>query len=240
MKKILSVGITVMLIMILLLGVNELPKFGQFNNPANNEVAHYYVEKATKETGAMNIVTGIILDYRAFDTFVESSVLFTASILVLLLLKEEKHSRDIETYETILKSTILKQVSKVLIPCIQIFGIYIILYGHLSPGGGFAGGTIIGTSFILYRIIYGKKFTDKLLPYSKLIIYLCGSIMFYGVLKGYSFITGGNHLNLPQPSLGTPGDILSGGFLLPLNILVGLIVAITIYFFFTLFDGGEI
>jgi multicomponent Na+:H+ antiporter subunit B len=240
MKKLLSIAITITLIMILLLGVNELPKFGQSDNPANNEVAHYYIEQTTKDTGAMNIVTGIILDYRAFDTFVEASVLFTASIVVLVLLKKENKIQDKETHETIFKSTILKEVSKVLIPCIQIFGIYIIMYGHLSPGGGFAGGTIIGTSFILYRVIYGKNFTDKLLPYSKLITFLCGSIMFYGLLKGYSFITGGNHLNLPQPSLGTPGNILSGGFLLPLNILVGLIVAITIYFFFTLFDGGEI
>ncbi|MBU3142049.1 hydrogen gas-evolving membrane-bound hydrogenase subunit E [Clostridium sp. CF012] len=240
MKKLLSIGITITLIMILLLGVNELPKFGQADNPAKNEVSNYYIEKTTKETGAMNIVTGIILDYRAFDTFVEASVLFTASIVVLLLLKKEKKAQDTETYETVFKSTILKEVSKVLIPCIQIFGIYIIIYGHLSPGGGFAGGTIIGTSFILYRIIYGGEFTDNLLPYSKLITFLCGSIIFYGLLKGYSFITGGNHLNLPQPGLGTPGNILSGGFLLPLNILVGLIVAITIYFFFTLFDGGEI
>ncbi len=240
MKKLLSVGITVTLIIILLLGVSELPKFGQWGNPSNNEVSHYYIENTTKETGAMNIVTGIILDYRAFDTFVEASVLFTASIVVLLLLKEEKKALGRGTYETIFKSTILKEVSRVLIPCIQIFGIYIIIYGHLSPGGGFAGGTVIGTSFILYRIIYGKKITDKLLPFSRLISFLCGSIMFYGLLKGYSFITGGNHLNLPGPSLGTPGNILSGGFLLPLNILVGIIVAITIYFFFTLFDGGEI
>lgn len=240
MRKILSVGITLILIMILLLGVSELPKFGQYDNPANNSVSHYYIERTTKETGAMNIVTGIILDYRAFDTFVEASVLFTASILALLLLKREKHSQDTYIEATIIKNVILKEVSKVLIPCIQIFGIYIIIYGHLSTGGGFAGGTIIAASFILYRIIYGKGFTDKLLPYSKLITYLCGSIIFYGVLKGYSFITGGNHLNLPRPSLGTPGNILSGGFLLPLNILVGLIVAITIYFFFTLFDGGEI
>lgn len=240
MRKLLSTLITITLIMILLLGVNELPKFGQYNNPANNEVSHHYIEKTTEETGAMNIVTGIILDYRAFDTFVESSVLFTASIVVLLLLKRERHFEDTNKDETIIKSTILMEVSKVLIPCIQIFGIYIIFYGHISPGGGFAGGTIIGTSFILYRIIYGKKFTDKKLPYSKLIRYLCGSIMLYGVLKGYSFISGGNNLDLPQPSLGTPGNILSGGFLLPLNILVGLIVAITIYFFFTLFDGGEI
>lgn len=240
MKKLLSIIIASSLIMILLLGVNELPQFGQYNNPANNEVAHYYIEKTTEETGAMNIVTGIILDYRAFDTFVEASVLFTASMVVLLLLRKEKHSQDTEINEIVIKSTILKEVSKVIIPCIQIFGIYIIFYGHLSPGGGFAGGTIIGTSLILYRTIYGKKFTDEKLSYSRLIIYICGAITFYGLLKGYSFITGGNHLNFPQPSLGTPGNILSGGFLLPLNILVGLIVAITIYFFFTLFDRGEI
>lgn len=240
MKKLLSILIAVSLIMILLFGVNELPKFGQYDNPANNEVAHYYIENTTKDTGAMNIVTGIILDYRAFDTFVESSVLFTASIIVLLVLKQEKGTSDSESQVTIIESTILKQISKVLIPCIQIFGIYIIFYGHLSPGGGFAGGTIIGTSLILYRIIYGKKFTDKKIPFSKLLTYICGAIIFYGLLKGYSFITGGNHLDLPQPWLGTPGNIVSGGFLLPLNILVGLIVAITIYFFFTLFDGGEI
>ncbi|MFT5871638.1 MAG: multicomponent Na+:H+ antiporter subunit B [Clostridium sp.] len=240
MKKILSIVITTILIMILLLGVNELPTFGRYDNPANNEVAHYYIEKTTEDTGALNIVTGIILDYRAFDTFVEASVLFTAAIIVLLLLKKEKNNSDTENYETIIKSTILKEVSKVIIPCIQIFGAYVIFYGHISPGGGFAGGTIIGTSFILYRIIYGKKFTDKKLPYSRLITCLCGSIMFYGLLKGYSFITGGNHLAFPQPRLGTPGNILSGGFLLPLNILVGIIVTITIYFFFTLFDGGEI
>ena len=240
MKKLLSTLITITLITILLLGVNELPKFGEYDNPANNEVAHYYIEKTTEETGAMNIVTGIILDYRAFDTFVEASVLFTASIIVLLLLKKEKNSQYVATDEIIIESTILKEVSKVIIPCIQIFGVYIIFYGHLSPGGGFAGGTIIGTSFILYRIIYGKKFTDKKLSYSSLITYLSGAIMLYGLLKGYSFISGGNHLDLPQPSLGTPGNIFSGGFLLPLNILVGLIVAITIYFFFTLFDRGEI
>jgi multicomponent Na+:H+ antiporter subunit B len=240
MKKLLSILIAISLIMILLLGVNELPKFGQYDNPANNEVSHYYIENTTRDTGAMNIVTGIILDYRAFDTFVEASVLFTASIIVLLVLKKEDGTWDSESQVTIIESTILKQISKVLIPCIQIFGIYIIFYGHLSPGGGFAGGTIIGTSLILYRIIYGKKFTDKKIPFAKLLTYLCGAIMFYGLLKGYSFITGGSHLDLPQPWLGTPGNIISGGFLLPLNILVGLIVAITIYFFFTLFDGGEI
>ncbi|KOA18124.1 putative monovalent cation/H+ antiporter subunit B [Clostridium homopropionicum DSM 5847] len=139
-----------------------------------------------------------------------------------------------------MKSVILKEISKVVIPFIQIFGVYVIFHGHLSPGGGFAGGTIIGASFILYRIVFGIEYAQKRFRYKILIPILCFSIMLYGVLKGYSFVTGGSHLNLPQPPLGTPGDILSGGFLLPLNILVGTIVAIVIYFLYSLFDKGEI
>jgi multicomponent Na+:H+ antiporter subunit B len=95
MKKIMAFIITASLIGILLLGVIDLPPFGSENNPVNNEVAEYYIEKATEDTGATNIVTGIILDYRAFDTFVEASVLFTASIVVIILLKDIKgHRRD--------------------------------------------------------------------------------------------------------------------------------------------------
>lgn len=139
-----------------------------------------------------------------------------------------------------MKNVILKEISKIVIPFIQIFGVYVIFHGHLSPGGGFAGGTIIGASFILYRIVFGVEDAEKLLKYKILITILCSSIMLYGFLKGYSFINGGSHLNMPQPPLGIAGNILSGGFLLPLNILVGTIVAIVIYFFYTLFDKGEI
>lgn len=87
MKKLGAFIITTTLIVILLFGVKELPTFGNANNPSNNQVSSHYIENSTKETGATNIVTGIILDYRAFDTFVEASVLFTASIIVILILK---------------------------------------------------------------------------------------------------------------------------------------------------------
>lgn len=90
MKKIFSVLIAISLISILLMGVMDLPEFGKKDNPANNEVYEYYVNNTMKDTGATNIVTGIILDYRAFDTFVEASVLFTAAIAVLVVLKKEK------------------------------------------------------------------------------------------------------------------------------------------------------
>lgn len=88
MKKIAAIIFTVIIIVILLMGVSELPEFGKVHNPANNYVAHRYIEKAVEDTGALNIVTGIILDYRAFDTFGEATVLFTGIIAVLVVLQK--------------------------------------------------------------------------------------------------------------------------------------------------------
>ena len=59
-------------------------------------------------------------------------------------------------------SIIIKTLSRLLIPFIQFFGLYVIMHGHTSPGGGFQGGVILGASFILLGIAYGyKKITDR-------------------------------------------------------------------------------
>lgn len=237
MKKIAAVFVTGLLIYILLLGVMELPHFGLPSNPSNNELMKYYIEKATEDTGVMNIVTGIILDYRAFDTFVEASVLFTAAAAVLMLLREKRQGSKAEVVEG---NLILKEISQIIIPFIYIFGIYLMVFGHLSPGGGFAGGTILGTGLILYSAAYGYDMGKKYLSYNRLMKIMVGSIVLYGMLKGYSFVTGGSHINSYKIPLGTPGNILSGGLILPLNIMVGMIVSITIYLFYVLFDKGEI
>ena len=74
---------------LLLQTISFLPEFGDVRAPENNEVATRYIEKGLEETGAVNIVAGMILDYRAFDTFGESCVLFVASCCVLMLLKTD-------------------------------------------------------------------------------------------------------------------------------------------------------
>lgn len=139
-----------------------------------------------------------------------------------------------------MNNLILIEIGKIIIPFIQIFGIYIILFGHLSPGGGFAGGTILGVSLILYRLIYGKSSLEKKYSYHKLIKFMSFGMIFYGVLKGYSFITGGGDFHAPSLPLGKAGRIISAGYIVPLNIAVGIIVAITIFFFFRLFYEGEL
>ena len=83
---VLSVFVTVVFIAVMLHVVMELPMFGDPNSITNNEVAARYLEKGIAETGAINFVAGMILDYRAFDTFGESNVLFMAVIAVLMLL----------------------------------------------------------------------------------------------------------------------------------------------------------
>lgn len=65
--KVISVLFVFTLIGILLYMVSYLPPVGNAANPDNNEVATKYIEDAMKDTGAVNIVTGMILDYRAFE-----------------------------------------------------------------------------------------------------------------------------------------------------------------------------
>lgn len=230
---------------ILLTMVACLPPTGEADRPVNNEVPARYIESGLQETGAVNIVTGMILDYRAFDTFGESNVLFAATTTVLILLHVNRKKRD-GTREEIQsdrllepkKDAILQAAARVLVPVIILFGIYVILNGHLSPGGGFSGGAIIGAGLILYLSAFGFEKTEKLFTEKTYKYVSFGALTTYCLAKSYSFYTGANHLESHIP-LGTPGAILSSGLILLLNICVGLVVACTMYTFYVMFRKGD-
>jgi len=243
--KIASVVCCLALILMLLTAVSYLPPVGAADNPASNEVAAKYIEDGLQDTGAVNIVTGMILDYRAFDTFGESNVLFIATCTVLILLRSDKkknrqqelaEQRREQHYEP-KDDSILQRVTFLLFPVIVIYGIYVILNGHISPGGGFSGGAIIGAGLILYANAFGfeklnRFFTEKTYKWISFV-----ALAFYCLAKSYSFFTGANHLESGIP-LGQAGAILSSGLILPLNICVGMVVACTMYAFYTLFRKG--
>ena len=83
----------VVLSALMLLTAADLPPYGSDTAPTVNEVAQRYVEQGTQETGAVNTVAGMILDYRAFDTLGESFVLFTAMCAVTILLNRSGKRR---------------------------------------------------------------------------------------------------------------------------------------------------
>ena len=240
--KIASVFFCVTLISVLILAVSYLPRTGNASNPDNNEVAARYIENGLQETGAVNIVTGMILDYRAFDTLGESHVLFIATCTVLILLridrKEDKitYEADDRTHEP-KNDVILQTVARILVPSILIFGCYIILAGHLGPGGGFSGGAVIGAGLILYLNAFGFAKTEKFFTAKTYRRMSFGALACYSIAKSYSFYTGANHIESVIP-LGTPGAILSSGLILLLNICVGIVVAGTMYTFYCMFRKG--
>lgn len=233
---------------VLLYMVANLPLYGR-DNPRADEVVRRYVESGLRETGAVNIVSGMILDYRAFDTLGESHVLFTALVCVMILLRiDSKNMRpDYEDYYTIRqdvyfdasRDTILNRVGMILIPGIFVFGIYVLLNGQLSPGGGFSGGAVMGAGLILFSAAFGFETVDRFFTQKLSTRITFAALSFYSFAKGYVFFMGANGLDSHIPK-GTPGAILSGGLILPLDIAVGFVVACTMFGFYSLFRRGNI
>lgn len=243
-----SVVICCFLIGLLLFTVSDLPPFGEADVPTNNEVAQKYIEDGLEDTGAANIIAGMILDYRAFDTLGESTVLFIAVSAVIILLKrdpdhlDEEDEARVRREEMLARShpnIILRIIASILMPFILLFGAYVVLNGHISPGGGFSGGAIMGAGLILFASAYGFKKMDTFFTFKTFTGITSTALLVYACSKAYSFFTGANHLESYIPK-GIPGAILSGGLILPLNICVGMIVACTMYGFYSLFSRGDI
>ena len=97
------------------------------------------------QVGAGNTVTSVVVLYRGFDTLGEVTVLFLAALGLTLLMKGGKHIQA-KLFD---ESFILKTGSYLLFPFMILFGLYIIVHGHLTPGGGFPGGVIIATGYFI-------------------------------------------------------------------------------------------
>lgn len=79
----------------ILVAVAELPPYGMPDNPIHNQVSERYINEALEDTGVLNMVTSVVLDYRAYDTMFETIVLFTAALAVVITLKTtKKEERD--------------------------------------------------------------------------------------------------------------------------------------------------
>jgi len=140
----LSVVLVIFLSAVLLLTVSNLPRYGADDAPVNNEVSQRYIESGIEETGATNLVAGMILDYRAFDTLGESHVLFTGICAVMILLatsREDKRKVMLylaeESLYDVTVDPILRTLAFFLMPCLLLFGVYVLLNGHLSPAAVF-------------------------------------------------------------------------------------------------------
>ncbi len=208
---------------LLLYGTGELPGWGDASSPASLHLSNHYIEKAVAQTDVPNLVTAVLADYRGFDTMFETAVVFCAGLACFLLLRDFSPKKDHyyrhvpsgvmlhvknpdiqvavgKDFEDMDKNwvpsdTIIKTVCRLLIPFIQIYAFYVVAHGDFSPGGGFQGGVIFGSSLILLAISYNlktlvKRVSEKFIG----ILSAVGVLVYVGIGAGAMWL-GGNFLD---------------------------------------------
>lgn len=123
---------------------------------------------------------------------------------------------------------IVKNISRFVKVPIFIFGVYIVAFGHLGPGGGFAGGVILASSYVLLMLAFGREFVIKNLSLSLAIKLGCiGALGFIGIAIAGLFCTQGaffwNFLHQKYPEFIESGNVSLAEF------FIGLIVASLTY-----------
>ncbi|MFQ6067849.1 MAG: MnhB domain-containing protein, partial [bacterium] len=125
-------------------------------------------------------------------------------------------------------TTVVKTITKFLSPLIILFGVYIVLHGHLTPGGGFPGGVMIASCFVLLTLAYGKEIAYKKLKRSTSSVLESLGILIFLILAVLGIFVGGYFfLNFLPP--GHPLKVVSAG-VFPLSYIgIGLEVAGAIF-----------
>ncbi len=89
-SRIIPVFVVVITGAILVYGTIDMPAFEDPNAPINTHMVPHYIKEAKHETGADNIVTALLANYRGYDTLGETTVIFAAGICVIMLLRRER------------------------------------------------------------------------------------------------------------------------------------------------------
>jgi multicomponent Na+:H+ antiporter subunit B len=211
---------------VLIYGLSGLPAFGHYHGVYGRIVNGIGVT----ERHATDLVTALNFDIRGFDTLGEEFILFGSVLgiaLILRQLREEQASasrREADEHQFAGASEALRTLALVLVPTLIALGVYIVVHGQLTPGGGFQGGVILAAGplavFLAGRYLRMKSVAphavveaaDALGAAGYALVGL-GGLVFAGVFfKNF----------LP---LGIPGHLLSAGHIVPASVAVGLEVS---------------
>lgn len=170
--------------------------------------------KLNTTEGVANAVTTVVVYFRGFDTLGEIAVLFIASLGVGLMLNSNTKC-DIKVESNF----ILQTASKLLFPVIILFGVYVMVYGHLSPGGGFQGGVIIASG-VLLLLISNQSYS---VPHSLIVALETFAGVSYVLIGLIGLIVLDKFLgNFLPNNISNIGMLISGGIIPIIYIIVGI------------------
>jgi multicomponent Na+:H+ antiporter subunit A len=166
----------------------------------------YFAEFGPTLGHGRNIVNVILVDFRAFDTLGEITVLATAAVGVRGLLRFAADGRTRHEPVQPVNSPIFRTAARLLMPLLLLFSVFLLFRGHNEPGGGFVGGLVAAAAFALYAIAFGVARARQALlvrPLTLLggglLIALCSGLP--AAVRGQPFLTA---VWAPGTPLGTP------------------------------------
>jgi multicomponent Na+:H+ antiporter subunit B len=211
---------------VLVLGFTGLPDFGNYHGVYGRVVDGIGVTVRH----ATDLITALNFDIRAFDTVGEEFILFASVLGIALILRElrgeqvSQHQDESREHTFAGASAALRALAVPLIPAVIAIGVYIVVHGQLTPGGGFQGGVVLAAAplpvFLAGRYLRMKRIAPHRLVELGDAIGAAGYAL-VGV-AGLVFVGTFFKNFLPQ---GIPGHLLSAGQMDVASVCVGLEVS---------------
>jgi multicomponent Na+:H+ antiporter subunit B len=220
-------SLVILLGFILYLFIGSIENLDAIYNSAGKD---FFRENGLYDTGSMNLVSAIYLDYRLFDSLFEAGILLIAVSGVMWIsqhtITEKNATFMLDKQKT---PELFITFSRLLYPIMLLFGMYVIINGHISPGGGFQGGAIVATAIlILYYIDISKTIdVNKILTIEKFLFITLLTIAFLSLITRGEVFT--NFIPLDGPFE------LKSIYLILLNVIIGAKVALGLIAIFTAF-----
>jgi len=186
---------------LLLYAAKDFPEWGSPSGPASDSpVSSHFIANTGVDTEVPNMVTAVLADYRGFDTMFETVVVFIAGMAVIAILKNSGRKKPVRReYEVDAEpDLIVTNTVRLLIPVIQIFAFYVLAHGHVSPGGGFQGGVLMGASFILVALSWDLETALARFPMQWTTIVAGLGIVLYAGIGIFSMFLGGEFLDYAE------------------------------------------
>ncbi len=185
--------------------------------------ANPYLREGASETGAVNLVSGIYLNYRLYDSLFELIIFSMAVLGVRFYLNADESKKP--RVMRIAESPVVRIAADLLFGPIIMIGLYLIVFGHLSPGGGFSGGAVGGSGLLLCAAALGaevvaRRFHEQIIEQIE-----WGIVLLIIMFAGAPLLFDRMPLTDLLP-LGQAGVLLSGGTIPIYNILIGIKVFI--------------
>jgi multicomponent Na+:H+ antiporter subunit B len=204
-------------------GALGLPSFGAYAGPYGDVVN----AAAPADRQVQNVVTAINFDYRALDTLGEEYILFAAVAAAALLLRrvrterQESDAASVSESEPNQPSEALHAWGLAMVACTLLFGVYMVVHAVTSPGGGFQGGCVLASAWVVVFLTGDTRLLHRVTNQNLVQLAEAVGAGAYAATGLAMVALGGVFLQdlLPNGSLGSP---LAGGMMLVINAGVGL------------------